>query len=125
MHLQEILQFPSIYDKLRQSSLPVTLSYRLYRATQRVEEITKFFRDECEKVKEEFGEHNEDGSIKYDENGQLVVSHERIVECNQKVDELLNMEISDFDFSITLDQIPATLEFTQDEIALLAPFIKD
>lgn len=125
MQLQSILKFPEIYAKLSQCALPPALSYRLYRASQRLDDIATFFRTECDKIKEEYGEHNEDGSLKYDENGQLVVPVELIFECNHKVDELLRMEINDFNFSISLDQIPPTLEFTQDEIALLAPFITE
>lgn len=109
----QVLAIQKIYESIKDQVLPLKTTYKLTKLYKAVDEEVVFFYNELKKILEEFGDREEDGSLKYLSNGNVSIKAGCQIEAQRRVDELnrLEVELPDVKFSIEeMEAVKLTVE---------------
>lgn len=120
----DLAAFTEVYQTIKDTSLPFTLSYQLLSINRAVNDCITFYRDQYNKLLEQYAQKNDDGTYKISEDGAaFLLKEETIQEARQKFFELDNSE-----FPIDVKPIPITafetLNLSPSNLTGLLPFIE-
>ena len=122
MKLYQILNLPHVYETILEKNLPFSLAYKLNKLAEAVNKELEFYRNSMTKLIDEYAE-KEDGQPVLLENGDIKIIPEKITECQQRINELQNVEIT-IDVSFTPEELEP-LEMSIKDLQNLMPFIKE
>ncbi len=104
--MNELLSFRMFYEEVKDESLPIRTAYKFTKLFNKIDEELNFYQEQIQKLSQEYGEVDKDGNLIPLEDGMSIkIKPNKIVECQQKVDELLNLEVEVGDFSFTMDEL--------------------
>lgn len=84
----------------------------------------KFYREETQKIIDEFADKNEDGTTNTDENGNIHIKKDKADEFYHRVQQLDSMDVPCPDAFLTLSEIdPFSLSVS--DLVILNPIIKE
>jgi len=120
----DLAAFTDAYQSIKDTSLPFALAYQLLSINKAVNDCIAFYRDQYNKLLEEYGMKNDDGTYKISEDGAaFLLKEETIQEARQKFFELDNSE-----FPIDVKPIPISalekLNLSPSKLTGLLPFIE-
>ena len=121
MKLYQILNLPHVYETILEKNLPFSLAYKLNKLAEAVNKELEFYRNSMTKLIDEYAE-KENGQPVLLENGDIKIIPEKITECQQRINELQNVEIT-IDISFTPKELEP-LEMSIKDLQNLMPFIK-
>lgn len=125
MKLYEILAFRSLYEKIKDTSLPIKITYKLTKLFHRVQDELNFYQTEQYKILESIALKDEDGSYVYTEDGNgIKIKEGKEKECEEKMNELLNIDVIVDDISFSLDELES-LQLSIEDMNCLMPLIKE
>ena len=125
MKLYEILNFADIYPEIRDTKMPFKTTYKLTMLSKKIEENANFYRDELQKLLKECAELDENGEIKFNENGDVTILEDKREEFNQKWTELQNVDVEVEDkLMFNVDELDG-IEFSLRSTQMIMPFIKE
>ena len=122
MKLYQILNLPHVYETILEKNLPFSLAYKLNKLAEVVNKELESYRNSMTKLIDEYAE-KENGQPVLLENGDIKIIPEKITECQQRINELQNVEIT-----INVSFTPAELEpleMSIKDLQNLMPFIKE
>lgn len=122
MKLYQILNLPHVYETILEKNLPFSLAYKLNKLAEAVNKELEFYRNSMTKLVDEYAE-KENGQPVLLENGDIKIIPEKITECQQRINELQNVEIT-IDVSFTPAELEP-LEMSIKDLQNLMPFIKE
>ena len=122
MKLYQILNLPHIYETILEKNLPFSLAYKLNKLAEAVNKELEFYRNSMTKLIDEYAE-KENGQPVLLENGDIKNNPEKINECQRRINELQNVEIT-IDVSFTPEELEP-LEMSIKDLQNLMPFIKE
>lgn len=122
MKLYQILNLPHVYETILEKNLPFSLAYKLNKLAEAVNKELEFYRNSMTKLIDEYAE-KENGQPVLLENGDIKIIPEKISECQQRINELQNVEIT-IDVSFTPAELEP-LEMSIKDLQNLMPFIKE
>ena len=122
MKLYQILNLPYVYETILEKNLPFSLAYKLNKLAEAVNKELEFYRNSMTKLIDEYAE-KENGQPVLLENGDIKIIPEKITECQQRINELQNVEIT-IDVSFTPAELEP-LEMSIKDLQNLMPFIKE
>ena len=122
MKLYQILNLPHVYETILEKNLPFSLAYKLNKLAEAVNKELEFYRNNMTKLIDEYAE-KENGQPVLLENGDIKIIPEKITECQQRINELQNVEIT-IDVSFTPAELEP-LEMSIKDLQNLMPFIKE
>ena len=122
MKLYQILNLPHVYETILEKNLPFSLAYKLNKLAEAVNKELEFYRNNMTKLVDEYAE-KENGQPVLLENGDIKIIPEKITECQQRINELQNVEIT-IDVSFTPAELEP-LEMSIKDLQNLMPFIKE
>ena len=122
MKLYQILNLPHVYETILEKNLPFSLAYKLNKLAEAVNKELEFYRNSMTKLIDEYAE-KENGQPVLLENGDIKIIPEKITECQQRINELQNVEIT-IDVSFTPEELEP-LEMSIKDLQNLMPFIKE
>ena len=122
MKLYQILNLPHVYETILEKNLPFSLAYKLNKLAEAVNKELEFYRNSMAKLIDEDAE-KENGQPVLLENGDIKIIPEKITECQQRINELQNVEIT-IDVSFTPAELEP-LEMSIKDLQNLMPFIKE
>lgn len=123
MKMFEIVEFPKLYEGIKDKKMPFKTAHKFSKLFRKVEEEIRFYQESFQKITEEYGEKDAEGNFIPQEDGKGIKMKEgSFTEANKKIIELntLEIEIAGIDFSI--DELES-LDLTIGEINFLMPFI--
>lgn len=124
MKINELLKFQEIYPTLAATKFPIAVAYKISKISKYVEEELLFYQQELQKIIEEYGDKNEDGTFKLSEDKTSIkIIPEKLQECIQKMHTLENLNIQEPDIKFKLEDL-SELNLTPDETMGLFPFIE-
>lgn len=125
MKLIELYNAEKIYDKFSsRTDLPIKTTYKVLKFFEVVEKEANFYRDEIIKILNQYAERDDEGKIIATDGGQNIkIKEDCIAECEQKMQELANLEVDKPSVTFTLDELPDGL--TVQELSYLMPFIEE
>lgn len=124
MKIVEALNFLELYLKIREQNLPLKTAYKLNKLARRLENEQTFYHENLRKILSQYAEKDENGEIKFDETGNIVLIRETIQECNKELTELQNLIIEDIGVEFTLDELGG-LEISPMELSCLFSLITE
>jgi hypothetical protein len=83
-----------------------------------------FYQKELQKLIEQYGKRNDDGSLVATEDGNILLLEDTLHECRQKVDELEALDVDAPNISFTLDEL-SCVSMTVREMGAISAFISD
>lgn len=127
MKMFEILELEGLLQKLTQKELPIRTLYKVDKLIKLVGKEKDFYQTQFQALVDIYAERDENGNYLYtDESAEAVkIIPDKIAECQSKMNELVNIEITDVpDISFTFEELdPLTLSYT--EARPLMNFIKE
>lgn len=124
MKMYEILELPKFYESIKDIKLPLKTTYKFTKLLKHAEEELAFYQTKFAEVIEEYGV-KENGQYKLSSDGaSVIIVPGKESECNEKIYELRNLEISIPDIKFSIDEL-GTLDISISELTCLLPLIED
>ena len=105
--------------------MPISLAYKLARLFNNFKDTSEFYSAELNKIIDQYSEKDENGNAIPIEGGNgIKIQQDYIVEAQNKINELLQLEVDVLDITISLDELK-DLKLSLDEFNQLLPFIQE
>ena len=104
--------------------MPPALAYKIMKLVRAAESEEAFYQKELQKLIEQYGKRNDDGSLVATEDGNIFLLEDTLHECRQKVDELEALDVDASNISFTLDEL-SCVSMTVREMNAISAFISD
>lgn len=127
MKMFEILELEGLLQKLTQKELPIRTLYKVDKLIKLVGKEKDFYQTQFQTLVDTYAERDENGNYLYtDESAEAVkIIPDKIAECQSKMNELVNIEITDVpDISFTFEELDS-LTLSYAEARPLMNFIKE
>ena len=127
MKMFEILELEGLLQKLTHKELPIRTLYKVDKLIKLVGKEKDFYQTQFQALVDTYAERDENGNYLYtDESAEAVkIIPDKIAECQSKMNELVNIEITDVpDISFTFEELDS-LTLSYAEARPLMNFIKE
>ena len=127
MKMFEILELEGLLQKLTQKELPIRTLYKVDKLIKLVGKEKDFYQTQFQALVDTYAERDENGNYLYTDNSAEAVKiiPDKIAECQSKMNELVNIEITDVpDISFTFEELDS-LTPSYAEARPLMNFIKE
>ena len=127
MKMFEILELEGLLQKLTQKKLPIRTLYKVDKLIKLVGKEKDFYQTQFQALVDTYAERDENGNYIYTDNSAEAVKiiPDKIAECQSKMNELVNIEITDVpDISFTFEELDS-LTLSYAEARPLMNFIKE
>ena len=127
MKMFEILELEGLLQKLTQKELPIRTLYKVDKLIKLVGKEKDFYQTQFQALVDTYAERDENGNYLYTDNSAEAVNiiPDKIAECQSKMNELVNIEITDVpDISFTFEELDS-LTLSYAEARPLMNFIKE
>ena len=123
--INQITNFPSLFQKVKSQKLPFKTSYRLTLLAKDIEKHVEFYQENFHNLLWEYSKKDEEGNpiLTEDKQGVILVE-ETMQEAHSKLSELedLDVELPDYKFS---PEDFGNIELSPLEMDILLPFIEE
>ena len=102
--MMDIVNSVPVFEQVVGQEINGRLAFKLARLVRELDKELKLFHEERTKLIQYYAEKDENGEIKVDENSNAMIPDDSIMECNQKIQELLDTTIE-----VNADKIPMEL----------------
>lgn len=121
--MQQALDFRKAYNFFNEIKLPLKAAYKLTKIKQAVEKETEYYGEKFQEIVDTYAKKDENGNLMYNEDGsQILIKDGMIMECNQKLEELHNLEIGVENYNLTIEDLGEGIEVTTEDLDALMPF---
>lgn len=120
--IADLLNSTEVLQKLSQKDFKAKLAWQIARLLRASEEEIKNFNETRMNLITKYGEKDESGELKTDENGNCKIVPEQIATFSTELDDLLQTEVEINANKIDIEQLE-NLDFTPSEMAILEPFV--
>ena len=113
------------YNNIKNTKLPLKTAYKLNKLFIQINEELLFYQQKFTEIINEFGKRDENGELMYSsDKTSIEIMDGRRLECQQKIEELQNLEVNIEGIEFTTDELES-LNLTISEVECLMPFIKE
>ena len=102
--MMDIVNSVPVFEQVVGQEINGRLAFKVARLVRELDKELKLFHEERTKLIQHYAEKDEHGEIKVDENSNAMIPDDSIMECNQKIQELLDTTIE-----VNADKIPMEL----------------
>ena len=125
LKMQQIIEFQKFYNNVKNIKLPLKTAYKLNKLFIQINEELSFYQQKFTEIINEFGKRDENGELIYSsDRTSIEIMDGRRLECQQKIEELQNLEVNIEGIEFTTDELES-LNLTISEVECLMPFIKE
>ena len=118
-----LLDSVQVLRKLNNAELPVRVSYKLAKNIKSIDKELKIYEEEKQKLINKYGEKDEEGKSKVNENGMINILD--VENWNKDIKELLEIEVEINVEKINIDELAKSdLKITPSELTLIDYMIK-
>lgn len=123
--MNQVVEFQKFYEDIKNMKFPLKTAYKLNKLITQVNNEISFYQQKFSEIINEFGKRDENGEFVYSQDGSSIeIVEGRQTECQEKVNELQNLEAEIQDIFFTIDELDG-LNLTLYEMNCLLPFIKE
>ena len=124
MKMYEVLDLQVLYNSIANVKLPLKTTYKFTRLMKRAEEEVAFYQEKFREIVEEYGV-KENGEYKLTSDGMsIVIIPGKEAECNNKLAELRNLDVSIEGITFTIDELEG-IDVSIQELSCLMSLIED
>ena len=125
LKMNQIIEFQMFYNNIKNTKLPLKTAYKLNKLFIQINEELSFYQQKFTEIINEFGKRDENGELIYSsDRTSIEIMDGRRLECQQKIEELQNLEVNIEGIEFTTDELES-LNLTISEVECLMPFIKE
>ena len=125
LKMNQIIAFQMFYNNIKNTKLPLKTAYKLNKLFIQINEELSFYQQKFTEIINEFGKRDENGELIYSsDRTSIEIMDGRRLECQQKIEELQNLEVNIEGIEFTTDELES-LNLTISEVECLMPFIKE
>lgn len=124
MKLSSIEKLHSTLSTLTQKSMPLRLAYKFTKLASQIEEDYSFFIDKTREIIFKYAQIDENGNIKHNDQGNIIIKPDCISQTNQELQELEEIDIDSPNITFTLDELE-NLDISPADLQPLLPFIEE
>lgn len=124
MNIIKIINAKRAFSNYLDAKMPPIVAYKIMRIVRAAEDEEAFYQKELQKLIEQYGRRNNDGSLAATNDGNFLLSEDTLQECRQKVDELEALDVDAPNISFTLDEL-SCISMTVREMDAISAFISD
>lgn len=125
MKMYEIIDFTNLYEKIKDDKMPLKTAYKFSRLMRYLEKEIGFYQAEFAKVLQTYGKKDNEGNLAISQDGESIeILPGKEVECNTKILELRNLDVTVEGFEFTLEELE-NLSLTLNEVSCMLSLIKE
>lgn len=125
MKMYEIIDFTNLYEKIKDDKMPLKTAYKFSRLMRYLEKEIGFYQTEFAKVLQTYGKKDSEGNLAISQDGESIeILSGKEVECNTKILELRNLDVTVEGFEFTLEELE-NLSLTLNEVSCMLSLIKE
>ncbi|MDV3425739.1 MAG: hypothetical protein LIR50_00445 [Bacillota bacterium] len=123
--ITEAVEFISVYPIIKEAKLKINTLYKISKYFDICNKERDFYIENLNKIFDEYGEKDESGNLKLSEDKEgIIIKPELLPECNQKLADLMAIEIDIPVDPISLSEIES-LELDYSTFQRFKPFITE
>ena len=104
--------------------LPLPVAYKLNKINNAASKEADFYQEKFNEIVEKYAKKDEEGNIVFSEDGeQIIIKDDLIAECNDALEELMDLEVEIDNLGLTIDAFGDNIECTATEIDAIVPFL--
>lgn len=105
--------------------LPLPVAYKLNKMNQAAIKEGEFYQEKFNEIVDKYAKTDEEGNIVFSEDGdQIMIKDDLIGECNDALEELMNLEIEVETYGLKIDDFGDNIQCTAEEIEAITPFLE-
>lgn len=124
MKILQIINAKKVFSNYLDTKMSPAVAYKIMKFVKEAESEEAFYKKEIQKLIEQYGKRNDDGSLVATEDGNILLSEDTLQECRQKVDELEALDVDAPNISFTIDEL-SCVSMTVREMDAISAFISD
>ena len=121
--VKEIVDSVNVVKQMMNMSMKSKVAYQVARLARELENELKTFENERMRLIQKYGEKDEDGNLKTDENGQYTIPKDSIKEFGDESDGLLETKVELNVNKIKLEDLDC--ELNPGQILRIMPFVEE
>lgn len=122
--MEQLINFRANGDFFANANLPLKGAYKLNKIRKAVEKESEFYSEKFQEIVNTYAKKDEDGNVVFSEDGgQILIQDDKIVECNQALEDLQQLTIEIDNYNLSLEDLGEDLECTPDQLDVLMPFM--
>ena len=123
--MTEGLQFVELYNKIKDTSLPIKVAFTLNKIYKEMENDINFYNEKLGEIIQKYGQKDDSGNPVFSSDGTMIeIIPELREECLEKQKEVNSLEIEVPDYSINIDDLEK-INLTVSELNPLMSFIQN
>ena len=104
--------------------LPLPVAYKLNKINNAADKEADFYQEKFNEIVEKYAKKDEEGNLVFSEDGeQIIIKDDLIAECNDALEELMDLEVEIDNLGLTIDAFGDNIECTATEIDAIVPFL--
>lgn len=104
--------------------LPLPVAYKLNKINSAAAKEADFYQEKFSEIVEKYAKKDEAGNLVFSEDGeQIMIKDDLVTECNEALEELMNLEVEIDNLGLTIDAFGENIECTAAEIDAIVPFL--
>lgn len=121
----QIRQFMNIYEKIKNTTLPIKIGYKLAKIAAKCQEEMDIYQSQLNKIIQEYGARDENNQLIPTEGGDgIKIKEDKIQECQEKLNELSTLEVEINEDPISIEALD-NLELSLSEVEGLSSFLSE
>ena len=121
--MDQIINFKNNGNFFSNSTLPLKGAYKLNKIRKAVEKEGEFYSEKFQEIVDTYSRKDENGKIVFSDDGDRILIEEgKVEECNDKLEDLQNLEVQIENYDLKIEDLGEDLECTPDELEALMPF---
>ena len=122
--MEQVFKVLDIYRRVKGLKVQAKIAYKFNKLCSSLEKDADFYNEELNKIVQQYGEKEEDGSFKRTPDGGVQVKEGQIESAQKDINNLLALEVDVPDIDFTVDELDG-LELSIEEFNSMLPFIKE
>ena len=122
--ISDVIDLREAAQNFKYQTLPLVGAYKLNKLMNSLEKEVTFYGERFQEIVESYAQKDEDGNYKFsDEGDQILIQQDKIDECNEKLDELLNLEVKVDNLDFSIENLGDNVQCTPEQLEKLMPFL--
>lgn len=124
MNTLKLIHAKHVFENYLDEKMPPAVAYKIMKLVRAAESEEAFYQKELQKLIEQYGKRNDNGSLVVTEDGNILLSEDTLQECHRRIDELESLDVDAPNISFTLDEL-SCVSMTVREMDAISAFISD
>lgn len=122
--MDQIIAFRNAGDLFGDYKLPLKVAYKLNKLKKAIEVEGEFYANKFQEIVNTYGQKDENGNIKFSEDGnQILIKDGMVEECNKALNDLQELTVEIDNCNLTIDDFGDDIQCTPEELEALMPFL--